>query len=427
MTRLLASLTLSLTLLLPGAAFAQVVGDSDAPEPITPQLQVDIPGLDFNGSVVVTGKTATDDCAENHTCVFTISRYLNAFFRFSMGAGILITIVMVMIGGIEWMIGSSTGNVARAKKRMQNAGIGLFLLTILTLFLAFINPNIVNVTGIQLSNVKPGTYDVYKQPSGQAAYSDALDEEGNPLNLVRIDDENISSPGQAVHKDILPDLIAVGNAMASASGTGLPSEVYIPTGHRDPARQVAVFYNNCMQGGACSKPTCNPFQEGTGPIEGDTQSGWRLRSNLQDRYETDAEVIDFLTQELIASQTYACGHLTGYAVAAFCKNDFNGAFSVNTACQETLEATMKSNGFCRHEQYPWYFEHRSNLVEVTDCGFIPGVYLRPPEVCQPTPGAVDGLVYNANGDESTCAFDYATDCRVNAYSMVNLAAGSCTR
>lgn len=416
MKRLLATMFLSLVMsfsFMPAFAHAQI--PDEAPEVVPVKLQVPIPGLDFNGSVIVSGNEDVGSCKANRTCVTVIGDYLNGIFRYGLGAGIIFTIVLMMVGGVQWMVGSAIGSIDKAKKRIQNAAIGLLLLLTATVFLSFLNPAITALNTLEIVNVKPSDFDTGSQRSlfAQGVYSDALTEEGEPLKLVSINHADITSPGQAVHEDILNELEAVASALNSETGDGLPSKLLVRTGHRDPRRQVSQFYHNCMQGGPCLKPTCNPFSSsGETPIEGDETSGWQLRPHLANDYKTDGEIIEFLSNEIVESQTFACGHLTGYTVAAFCQSGYDNAFSVDANCQLRLEQLMNQFGFCRDYSYPWHFEFKEKLVEVPDCNATPGVFILPENQCGST-------------DEDECTVNYADKCIGVGKDPVDLRTGKC--
>ncbi len=72
-----------------------------------------------------------------------LSEYINAFYRWLWNAGIIIATVMVMIGGLQYMIGKGVGEVRKGKERIKNAIIGLALLFGAYTILATVNPQIV--------------------------------------------------------------------------------------------------------------------------------------------------------------------------------------------------------------------------------------------------------------------------------------------
>jgi len=85
---------------------------------LTPSLNVDIPGFSFSSILERNGFLYVD----------FISEYINSIYNYLLGAGAIIAVVMIMIGGVQYMIGSSVGSIDSAKKRITNAATGLVLL-----------------------------------------------------------------------------------------------------------------------------------------------------------------------------------------------------------------------------------------------------------------------------------------------------------
>lgn len=157
-TKIIAIL-LGLVLFIPGFTQAQDSLAGDAPPPPIPvNLQIDIPGFD-PGNQIVYGpipvgcdETTPDTCVcgTAMVCVQTLDNYLNAIYRWSIGAGTIFAIVLIMLGGVQWMLGSAIGTIDKAKKRVQNASLGLLFLLTTSMILTFINPNITTLASIEL-------------------------------------------------------------------------------------------------------------------------------------------------------------------------------------------------------------------------------------------------------------------------------------
>lgn len=72
--------------------------------------------------------------------------YIKNFYQFSIGAGILIATVLIMIGGMIWA--TSAGNqtrIGKAKEYINNSVIGVILLMTAYVILQFINPKLVTL------------------------------------------------------------------------------------------------------------------------------------------------------------------------------------------------------------------------------------------------------------------------------------------
>ncbi len=90
--------------------------------------------------------------------VLGIGTYINAFYSYGLGAAAIIAVVMIMIGGVQWMIGSSVGSVDAARKRITNAAVGLILLMAAYLILNTVNPYLVQFKTIELPMIKPSLF-----------------------------------------------------------------------------------------------------------------------------------------------------------------------------------------------------------------------------------------------------------------------------
>jgi len=78
--------------------------------------------------------------------VFHIGEYIDLIYRWLLGAGLTIAIVMVMIGGLQYSIGSAVGSKAAAKKRIVNAVTGVVLLLMTWMILYTVNPNLTKLS-----------------------------------------------------------------------------------------------------------------------------------------------------------------------------------------------------------------------------------------------------------------------------------------
>ncbi len=104
-----------------------------APKLLTPTLQVEIPDVKFSE-----GKIEGNVLKVNY-----LGDYIAGIYKYLIGISTTIAIVMLMIGGLQWAIGaSSQENISKAKKRINNALIGLVLLLSVYAILFIVNPNL---------------------------------------------------------------------------------------------------------------------------------------------------------------------------------------------------------------------------------------------------------------------------------------------
>lgn len=127
----------------PAAAAAQVlaerplstaVADSDKTL-VVPNLGVAIPGLAFTDQPI---KASCD----SGTCLVIpfLAQYINAFYQFLLGAGMIAASVMFVYGGFIYMLGGVTSKVQSGKKYMVDALVGLCILIGSYVILSTVNP-----------------------------------------------------------------------------------------------------------------------------------------------------------------------------------------------------------------------------------------------------------------------------------------------
>lgn len=79
------------------------------------------------------------------TSITGLPDFLNKLFTATIVAGAILAVIMVAIGGFEYMTTDSVFSIGNAKDRIQGAIGGLFVILASILFLTTINPNIVNL------------------------------------------------------------------------------------------------------------------------------------------------------------------------------------------------------------------------------------------------------------------------------------------
>ena len=420
----------------------------DVKEVVVPKLQIGIPGLsnsDFEGSVIIGKDNAEDDCPQDKVCIETINLYLNSVYRFSIGAGIIFAIIIIMIGGVEYMIGSSVGGVAKAKKHMAGATIGLILLLSTTTIISFINPNISALGGLRVTSIREAPKLGQEVDDGIPTYSDMIDNSGNIVKGVSPYEDadgqpvkslvnNVGAGAAMVHKDIVARLQLVGSQMANPSkvqgtlldSTADASNVLILGTFNDVRKTATDFYAQCILSSCKSNPICNPFEDNT-IVEGSLVDGYKLTTSAKNSMKDMdiAEKRSFLALQAFKNRMPKCPYQTGYAVAVICEN--SSLTAAEPDCQLRLEEKMKLQGFCRSYYEPWLYEFKGHgtLPSTIACDWVPGKMLRTPiEDCpenQTTPTTY------ATGKSSTCATNYYSACTQGLIrkATINLAKGTC--
>lgn len=81
----------------------------------------------------------------NVSTVNDIGEYINAFYQWTLTAGMIVATVVIMVGGVQYMLGKGSGNVQKAKDRIRHAVIGFVLLLTAYVILSTVNPQLVSL------------------------------------------------------------------------------------------------------------------------------------------------------------------------------------------------------------------------------------------------------------------------------------------
>ncbi|MFA6587983.1 MAG: transglycosylase SLT domain-containing protein [Patescibacteria group bacterium] len=105
----------------------------------------------------------------------TLGEYIAAFYVFFVSAIAILAAVMIMYGGIKWLVaGGNRGQVQNAKEQITSAIIGLLIAFAAYLLLLSISPKLVKFTSLNITSIKPIEQAINKQ---EIAYGS----KGNPL------------------------------------------------------------------------------------------------------------------------------------------------------------------------------------------------------------------------------------------------------
>ena len=205
--------------------------------PLTLILQIPIPGL---------AQTITIDGD-------TIGTYISAVYKFFVGALAIIAVVMIMIGGFQWLMAAgSAEKVSQAKETIFGAIIGLVLALTSYLLLYTINPNLVQFKTLIVTYVTPNQLGAgstlislqHQLGDGYEFYAD--------LNKY----ENTWLPQTAAALDRVIDKLQEHDP---------PITLHIESGSRGLDKQKELYAQNCGSNNSCSNfcPTaCNPYNCG---------------------------------------------------------------------------------------------------------------------------------------------------------------------
>lgn len=100
-----------------------------------PALQVDIPGLTFT----------TDPKADGGDLqVSFLAQYISAAYKYLVGVSIIAAAIMIVYGGVRYIIGSSATSISTGKEVISDAIVGLFLVLGTYTILGTLNTSIIN-------------------------------------------------------------------------------------------------------------------------------------------------------------------------------------------------------------------------------------------------------------------------------------------
>ncbi len=418
---------------LPEDATGTVEPPENKINPILVTLQVIIPGFDPSDVIVI--GNGENGCKLGYTCVRTITNYLNAIYKWGVGAGAIFAIVLIMIGGVEWMIGSAVGTIERAKTRIKNASLGLLLLLGTTVILRFINPGITALTTLDLRGVERAEPDVSTEsitggdraavlPSSITAPSSTASASTTPSTAA-----TIGAAGIARATDIAPTSTLTFGSGVEVSAAILPIleqtatrlrgltqgayALYVADGLRSPEEQAGLWIKHCFNSVqdrsasfSCNPLTCNPFPRDatTAPVTttGTMSSGpFKIKSALLSTYDSNEELTQYLLDTATSNTKQYCPHSLGTTVDVWCAPR-TGSYADNVECHLLLDKEMRASGFKRIATEPWHFEYAGD-------GAVP------PSQQARSGSWTDGNMivtskYCQRGDRhgSNCEFDYAT-------------------
>ena len=119
-------------------------GRQPARPPITPRLQINIPGVQFSPALEEDGRL---------TLPF-IGEYIAGLYKYLIGIVGIVAGIMLTIGGVQYLTsGGSTERVGAAKDRIKNALIGLVIAFGSYVILFTINPELVRFSALKIKTV----------------------------------------------------------------------------------------------------------------------------------------------------------------------------------------------------------------------------------------------------------------------------------
>ncbi len=115
-----------------------------------PTLAVPIPGL-----AAFQNPTVEGSAGQRYLDIPFIAQYISAVYTYALGIIVTIATVMVVIGGVKWMLArGDSGKVSDAKETLSRAVIGVLLALGSYAILNLINPELVNLRALRIQLVE---------------------------------------------------------------------------------------------------------------------------------------------------------------------------------------------------------------------------------------------------------------------------------
>lgn len=337
-------------------------------DPVIPFLNVPIPGLDFGDSV-------TYDAEGNLQANF-LAKYIDALYRFLIVAMAIVAVVMMMIGGLQYILARGHADaVKKAKERMANSVIGIILLLAAYNIAFLINPDTVrfeslSIKTLQYEEVTAELFEEMQSYGQTGAVADA--------DVIAIPSDAASSHivvytrekkiAQATYDALRAAATEFYTTTLADNDVG--QNIRLTSASRTLQSQAEKFYENCIAtGGYCSTDTCNPNGSTTTVVK--RVNG---KYTLQGDYASmsSAPVIAFLVQN---SDARNCYHTNNVAVDVW-PEDGGGKSGFNIALMNQLTTAMIKKGFCRIPNEPWHFELAAKASPSCSTSFKTADYTR---------------------------------------------------
>ena len=279
----------------------------------TPRLNVSIPGVNFATPTITDGQLSST----------FLNTYISGIYRYLIGFAMTIAIVMMMIGGLQYVLGGTTGNVKGGQKRIQDAVEGFVLLLCVFIILFTINPETTMFRALEIKVIPPFPY----EEEDDAVVGTTPGDLGTPTAT------NVSGANKSkISSELVTDVDAVAAALES-KGYGMS----ISSALRTLQNQLDLITKNCQN--PAGSATCNPKS-------GRPTTCILTGMNPANCPHTTGRALDVWGTKL-GSTSQCITQDPCMADKAACRAN---------PCQAALIAAMKAQGFCNLASEPWHFE-----------------------------------------------------------------------
>lgn len=326
-----------------------------APDYITPNLNVPIPGFEKEGNTNNGFSEPTISADKKIVSVNFLAEYINAIYGWLLGAAALVAVVMMMIGGLQYVMARGKSKyIEAAKTRITNAITGMVLLLAAYSLINLVDPRLTSLNSIGVTDVKQI---LYFPPDGED--TDGITPTEAPAGdgtVVPIPSSHHITGGGTLNADALAGLQAAGDAVYDS---GIGKGITVTSAFRSLSKQAEMFYDNCLAGGKGCKPiTCNPayglFTSSKGIYSIDTAKHPELATVSMSNKPAVVSAI------VAKGNPVNCPHTSAVAIDAWVTG--NEGWAADPEIQVKLMQVMIANGFCRLTSESWHFEWAQTRV-----------------------------------------------------------------
>lgn len=122
---------------------------------IVPNLNVPIPGLFF-----ATTDTITTTGHQRSLQEPILAQYIAGVYNYMLGISVIAAAVMIVWGGIKYILGATAGDINSAKETIVNSVVGLILVFSIYTILKVINPATLALSSLQVPIIDPQIYTI---------------------------------------------------------------------------------------------------------------------------------------------------------------------------------------------------------------------------------------------------------------------------
>lgn len=308
----------------PNSFYENLTGDSNLQktlsgrETVQPNLEINIPTVTFTPALEKDGKLTVNWIAE----------YIAGVYKYLLGVAGTVAIVMIMIGGLQYVLSAGGADVKKAKKRINDAIIGLILLFSVYIILFAVNgPRLTAFNALTLTQIPTIPYPAEDEPDAVNGTVSA--------NLGDATGPGIGGPGATK----VPDELIPSFKLAAADVGKKGYELSIASSFRSIADQERLIKANCQNPpGAAS---CNPKP-------GKPQTCILRGGKAESCPHTTGRALDVWGATRVNGVQQQC------VTQADCLKD-KAACRANP-CQAAVISAMQAQGFCNLSTEPWHFE-----------------------------------------------------------------------